>query len=211
VSLREGGGGGWGVAPEEAPATLEAAAVSLREGGGGGWWVAPEEAPATLEEEAVSLREGGGWGVAPEEAPATLEEAAVSLREGGGGGGGWHLRKHQPRWRRRRRCHRGCAELEAPARSCCAGAASRLRAPAPHPQSRPTLRTAGSLQSVPPSCRGRRVAVCVSAARACSCASVVAAWKAGSGVNPSSSASTSAATKRCESTAAVSVAFKFIN
>jgi hypothetical protein len=29
----------------------------------------------------------------------------------------------------------------------------------PHPQSRPTLRTAGSLQGVPPSCCGRRVAV----------------------------------------------------
>jgi hypothetical protein len=28
-----------------------------------------------------------------------------------------------------------------------------------HPQSRPTLRTAGSLQGVPPSCCGRRVAV----------------------------------------------------
>jgi hypothetical protein len=29
----------------------------------------------------------------------------------------------------------------------------------PHPQSRPTLRTAGTLQGVPPSCCGRRVAV----------------------------------------------------
>jgi hypothetical protein len=33
------------------------------------------------------------------------------------------------------------------------------RAHTPHPQSRPTLSTAGTLQGVPPSCCGRRVAV----------------------------------------------------